>query len=220
MASRYYNESSALTVTKPGEVYVIPPKLTPARVSKIQEGLLGGLDLTKACKRAGVSALTVRKWMTLGDLVKTNLEVLEEPVQRDDEDDLAFQGRRGKFVQGRDLLCRLSDILSEAEVESEFVALARIKKAGSEDWRADREFLKLTKPSDYSSVVVYKVDGLEELSTLCKRTGIPIESVIAEAIAAIKGTMMLDELRRENYDQLESVTGDYVEAEYREAETE
>lgn len=219
MASHYYSEASALTVTKPGEVYAIPPKLTPARVSKIQEGLLGGLDLTKACKRAGVSSLTVRKWMALGDLVKTSPEVLEEPVQRDDEDDLAFQARRGKFIQGRDLLSRLPDILSEAEVESEFAALARIKKAGADDWRADREFLKLTKPSDYSSVVVYKVDGLEELATLCKRTGIPIESVIAEAIAAIKGTMMLDELRREDYDQLEAGSGEYIEAEYREVET-
>lgn len=220
MVSSHYNETGALTVTKPGEVYGIPPKLTPQLVAKIKEGLFSGLDLTKACKRAGITSLTVRKWMALGDLARVQPDVLDEPVQREGETDLAFQARRGKFVQGRDLLTTLSDVLSEAEVESEYRALERIQQAGNDDWRASREFLKLTKPSDYSSVVVYKVDGLEELSNLCKRTGIPIESVIQEAIAAIKGTMMLDELKREGYEQLEAVTGEYVEAEYTEVETE
>jgi len=213
-----HGEETALVVTKPGETYQLPARLTPTWVASIREGLLAGLDLNKACKRVGISSMTVRRWMALGDLARLDPTVLPEPTQREGEAVVAFHKRRGKFVQGRDLLVRLSGMLMGAEVESEYQALTRMQAAAQKDWRADKAFLQLTKPADYNTVVTYKVDGLEELVTLCKKTGIPIESIIQEAIAAIKGTMTLDELRRGEHDQLEAGDDDVVEAEYSEVE--
>lgn len=216
--SLQFGDDVSLVVTKPGQVYEIPKKLSAVLVAKIKDGLLAGLDLNKACRRAGVSSVTVRKWMSLGDLARLEPSVLPEPMQREGEDDLTYHGRRGAFVQGRDLLLTLSEVLLSAEVESEYKALARMQRAAEGDWRADQAFLKLTKPADYNSVVNYRVDGLEELVMLCKQTGIPIELVIQEAIAAIKGTMTLDELTRGEHDErFETDDDNVIEAEYSEA---